>query len=127
MKQKVLELSFDDVTGKFELESEFNPVDGFSSDSDMLDTLVSAIFEENSKGQSISQIIRLMTMANIAADVQPYEHVEQLWHTMMFSVLPDKEKQYRKMKEEHGVVAKVVEPVSFGPSISGFPMSFNKS
>lgn len=122
MKKKVFELSFDEVTQKFSIKSEFNPAAGFSMEnlSDakridrIIDELVKTIFEQNLNDSSASQIIRCLTIANISADAQPYQHIEELWSTMVFSFLPRKEKGYRKMKEERGIVADVIEPVTGG-------------
>lgn len=129
MKQKVLELSFDAETQNFDIISEINPFAGLDPDKKeseeilygFLDKLVELLLDKHSL--VISSIVKTLTMADICADVQPYEHIEDLWSLMMFRLLPDKEKHFRKMKEERGFRVKVIEPKVFGNFFSSFPIT----
>lgn len=120
MEKKMLEILVDE-NGKIRISSEFNPLAGVKEDNpsdarkfeSIIDELVEVLFHEYRKGSSIGQIIKALSMADICSDMQPYECMENLWSIMMFSFLPKKEKNYRKLKEKYGFKVKVVEPVSF--------------
>ena len=129
MKKKMLEILLDE-DGKISVSSETNPFAGADLNSaaylqkfqTIIDELVKRLFLSYKNGNSLSQIIKALSIADICADAQPYMCIENLWSTMMFSFLPKREKTYRKMKESYGVKIKVKEPVQFNP----FFMDINK-
>ncbi len=81
----------------------------------MLEPLIEALFLEYfiNKNMMLSRVIKFLTIADICADGQPYQHIEHLWDMMMFSHLPKYEKKYRKMKESYGFKVKVDEPITW--------------
>lgn len=118
MKRKLLEILIDE-TGKVSISSEINPlenVDPFKmsysrSVINLIDNMMEALLCEYISGSNIGRIIKALTMADISADIQPYECAEHLWFTMMHTFLPRNEKRYRKMKEARGFQVEVNEPV----------------
>lgn len=122
MKKKVLEVVVDE-NGKYTFESDFNPMDGLVEDDSrserkyvrILDRVVEDLFLASCKDIRISQIMKLLTTADICANLQPYEQIEELWSTLIYSLLPDREKKYRRMKESHGYRTKVNEPLIIRP------------
>lgn len=136
MKKTILEITMDE-NGKYSFSSEFCPVKGIDLNKTadlkryekhldrMVEDLFTSYYEEFKQGRlsPISQIVKLLTIADICADGQPYEHAEHLWATMMMSWLPEKEKKYRKMKEAHGFVTDVHEPFSITPMFKAMKMS----
>lgn len=116
MKKTLLELSFDDESMKYDLISEFDPLEGLEpfslkcagKSNDLIEKLVETLLDKSNPA-----ISRLMTIADICSDSQPYDHIEQLWSMMMFDYLPEYEKYFRKMKEQRGLCGDVIEPVRF--------------
>ncbi len=129
MKKKMLEILVDE-DGKISISSETNPFAGADLNSaaylmkfqTIIDELVKRLFLSYKNGNSLSQIVKALSIADICADSQPYMCIENLWSTMMFSYLPKREKTYRKMKESYGYKVKVKEPVQMNP----FMMNWDK-
>lgn len=126
MKKKMLEILLDE-DGKISVSSETNPFAGADLNSaaylqkfqTIIDELVKRLFLSYKKGNALSQIVKALSIADICADPQPYECIEQLWYTMMMSYLPKREKTFRKMKESYGVKVKVKEPIQMSPFLMG--------
>lgn len=119
MKKKLIEVSVDE-NGKYSFESEINVLNGddpldartVAKFNNMLDPMIEGLFLEYQKGNMmLSRAIKFLTIADICADAQPYQHIENLWAMMMHNHLPRYEKKYRKMKELHGLKLDVVEPI----------------
>lgn len=101
MKKKLIEISIDE-NGKFlfETNSDCLGVGDFKlsmSESEFLkklDPLVESLFVEyfKNKNERLSRIVKLLTVADICADAQPYNNIEELWHVMMHIHLPKYEK-----------------------------------
>lgn len=117
MKKILMELSYDDQTKKFDLVSQFSLSDVLNQnalDEKQMNVIIDGLVETilDKKDIEISKILKSMTIADICSDVQPYDHIVQLWMNMMFSYLPAREKVFRKMKERRGMHVKVHEPVT---------------
>lgn len=121
MKKIILNLSVDDSSGELSVSSDYSPLN-YEGDiqtpknerilESFIDKLVPVLIDEYSRGMDLSRIVKALTIADICADLQPYENVEHLWCSMMFSFLPKNEKKYRRVKEKKGFHIKVHEPVS---------------
>lgn len=130
MKQKLLEILIDEK-GKVFISSETNPLEHINPDNlsdsrlltNLVDSMTEALLCEHISGSNIGRIIKALTMADISADIQPYECAEHLWFTMMNTFLPRNEKRYRKMKEARGFYVEVNEPVRLFEEPSDYTLS----
>ena len=50
----------------------------------------------------ISKVIRILSMAEICACAEPYEHAEEFWSTMMFHCIPHFEEYADSLKRKFG-------------------------
>lgn len=129
MKKKMLEILVDE-NGEYTFNCEFSPIaspDPFAKREMLkaekeIEKIVRKLIDEYIEGGPLSQVIKVLSIADIAASIQPYEQIEELWANMMFSYLPKNEKRLRRIKESKGFKVKVIEPQTFG-QWGAFPMN----
>lgn len=62
--------------------------------------LINAVWKE--RNQDVAKAIRYLSMAEIITCAEPYEGVEQLWHSMMFDYMPHYERYSDQLKVPYG-------------------------
>ena len=84
-------------------------------------SLIKEVWEK--KNPEVSFAIRVMSMAEMMANPEPYEQAEEFWFTMMHDYIPMREKFAEKLKVKYGfdpstVIKPVIyfNPEFFGPS-----------
>lgn len=78
-------------------------------------SLVKAIWQKHDMRASAA--IRILSMAEMACDRQPYEHVDQFFFTMIHDFLPHYEQYSNKLKAPYGFKrTEMIKPIIMGGS-----------
>ena len=73
---------------------------------------VKKLFKEKDAG--VSKYIKVLSMAELCASIEPYAQTEEFWSMMMFSFIPRMEKYTDNLKKKYGYHACKQRPVTFG-------------
>lgn len=105
-----------DENGELTLVADYNVPDDEASALKMMEaamrSLIMQIWKE--RNTKLSRIIRLLSMAEIAACAEPYSQAEELWTTLMYSFIPHSELICNPLKEQYGFDPKgVTRPIMY--------------
>jgi len=124
--RKYLEVLVDD-DGKFHFsteEAEVKTIDPRRFEKEfkqLLGDLTEFMWEN--RNVTVSQVVRMLGMAEVVATAQPYEQAENFWENMMFHTIPQFEDFAARIKERYGFESDaVVRPLTGTPGMSVFPV-----
>ena len=76
----------------------------------LIEGIIPALWEK--RETQADKAIRYLSMAEIIATAEPYDHAENLWHALMFDYIPRYEKLADRLKIPFGFdPSKVVRPI----------------